>query len=313
MKLAVIFNGQGGQYTGMGVDFLGGFKPARDVFATFERVIGESVSDWLEADDLLAQTRYSQPAILATSLAIFNSIQPQLPAITYMAGLSLGEYASLAAAGYLNMDQVAWLVNQRGLIMGQACRQLKETTDVAMAAAIRQPADQVEDLVSTLQEQEEAIYLANFNSSQQIILGGSKSALAAYSDLAKQKGSKKLLPLKVEGPFHTPLMSEACQPFAEALAQVDFQPGQVPVISNTLVQPHQLETVKETLVRHLVESVYWKQTMDYFADQGVSHIIQIGPGDTLVKMAKHEGYNFNYLLIDSVADVDKISSFIVKE
>ncbi|MGX7107616.1 ACP S-malonyltransferase [Hutsoniella sourekii] len=312
MKLAVIFNGQGGQYPGMGADFKEAYPQAQAVYQAFESVLGEPVADWAQSQERLSLTRYAQPAILATSLAIYNSIKDQLPAISYMAGLSLGEYTALTAAGYLTLESAADLINQRGLIMGQVCQDLSETSDVAMGAAVRLPLEAVQSLVKDVQDQGHEIYLANMNASTQTILAGRSEALAAYNQLAKSQGDKKLMPLKVEGPFHSPLMEGACQPFRQVLENTDFQAGQVPVISNTTLEVHQPATIKETLVRHLVEPVHWKQTMDYFQAQGVTHVVQIGPGDTLVKLAKREDYDFDLLLVDKISDIEVIETVINK-
>lgn len=118
------------------------------------------------------------------------------------------------------------------------------------------------------------------------------------------------MPLKVEGPFHTPYMAPVCDPFSEALKQVPFREMEVPVVSNTTVAPHTTEEVRELLVRHLVEPVRWKETIDYLVAEGVTKVIQIGPGKTLANLLKREEKAPETLVIDKVDDVEKIEHFI---
>lgn len=119
-----------------------------------------------------------------------------------------------------------------------------------------------------------------------------------------------MMPLKVEGPFHSPYMEPVCEPYKEALTQIDFHEGNSPVISNTTVKPHEVETIDDLLVRHLVEPVRWQETIDYLVDKGVTKIIQIGPGKTLANLLKREPNAPETLVIDKISDVDKIENFI---
>lgn|SRR5699024_1411032 len=302
MKLAVIFNGQGSHYKDMGLDFYETFDEAKQVIQVAEKITGYPIHSWLSNPKPLAQTKYAQPTITATSLAIYNSIAHHLPAIAFMAGLSLGEYTSLVASGMLTLEQGLRLNKERGYIMGEVCERISQVDPKSMAAVLQVPRDVVESLVSGLED----ITIANYNSKQQIIVAGTKVSINQLNSALKDQGYKRTMPLKLEGPFHTPYMSEATKPYQTVLKAVQFNEEDVPVISNTTLKPHTSETVKKTLVKHLTEPVRWSETIDYFVKQGVTHIVQIGPSETLAKMIRRDKIDVKVIVIDSVEDISKL-------
>ena len=311
MSLAIIFNGQGAHYKGMGQDFAQEFPEAQAVYEKVEALTDYPVREWITDDfEALKQTRYAQVAIAATSLAIYQSIEAKLPAIDFMAGLSLGEYTSLMASGALNFDEGFQIIKTRGQLMTAHCEKLKETSDIAMEAVMKMPLGEIKTLIAEINASEEKLYLANLNSSTQVTIAGTKEATADFKSLARERGYKRVMSLKVEGPFHSPYMADVCEPYGQALSEVTFQIGDVPVISNTTVEPHTPESVQDLLVRHLVEPVRWQETIDYFVAQGVTKIIQIGPGKTLANLLKREENVPETLVIDKIDDVEKIESFI---
>ena len=312
MKLAIIFNGQGAHYEGMGLDFQAAYTEAKTEFDTAETVTdGMQIRQWIESDlDQFKATRNAQVAITATSLAIFNSIAPTLPAISFMAGLSLGEYTALMASGMLSKTGGYQLLKERGEIMSQHCEQLASSTPVQMLAVMNMPFDQIESLVNEINIEHPELYTANINSNQQVIIAGTETTTQVFKERAKELGYKKTMPLKVEGPFHSPLMSGTQASFATALEKVTFTQAEIPVISNTTVTPHNLATINELLVRHLVEPVKWRQTIDFLTEQGVTHLIQIGPGKTLAQLLKREKNAPACLVIDKVEDVADIQPFL---
>lgn len=311
MSVVIIFNGQGAHYQEMGQDFVQNFPEARTVFEEAEAVTDYPIRQMITEDfDKLQETRYAQVAITATSLAIYRSIQEQLPAIDYMAGLSLGEYTSLIASQSLSFDEGFRLLKQRGYLMGKHCHILRDSSDIVMEAVLKMPLDEVKAVIDEVNQEQEQLYLANQNSSSQMIIAGPKEAISQFKQSAREQGYRKTMPLKVEGPFHSPYMEAVCQPYKETLAEVDFHEGEVPVISNTTVAPHSVDGVRELLVRHLVEPVRWQETIDYFGDHGVTKIIQIGPGKTLASLLKREANAPEALVVDKIADIDKIEDFI---
>lgn len=311
MSLAIIFNGQGAQYKEMGQDFVDTFPEAQAVYEKVETLTNYPVRQWITDDfEALQETRYAQVAISATSLAIYESIQAKLPAIDYMAGLSLGEYSSLIASRMLSFEDGFKLIKKRGQLMTAHCQKLRESSDIVMAAVMKMPLEEIKAVLDEVNEAEEKLYLANLNSSTQVTIAGTIEALEQFKELARNQGYKKIMPLKVEGPFHSPYMVSVCDPYKDALAQITFSEGEISVISNTIVEPHQIENVKDLLVRHLVEPVRWQETIDYFVDQGVTKIIQIGPGKTLANLLKREPNAPETLVVDKVVDVKKIEEFL---
>lgn len=308
MKLAIIFNGQGAHYENMGEDFIAEYPVAKELMQQIESVTDYPIQEWINQDiDVLSKTKFAQPAIAAISLVIYQSIAPLLPAVSYMAGLSLGEYSALIASGAISIEAGFSLLKARGEIMSEQCRKLKDTTDVQMVAALNMPLEVIQE---TLLEVDPLLplYIANYNSPGQIVLGGVVEAINQFSEIAKAKGYRKIMPLRVEGPFHTPLMQDAVDDFEKALADIEFGQANVEVISNFTVEPHQLSTIKEHLANHLVQPVQWQQTIEYFVDQGVTHLIQIGPGKTLAALLKRQENVPKVLVIDKVEDVQALES-----
>ena len=314
MTLAIIFNGQGAQYEGMGLDFNEQIPMAKSVFDTAEEVTDYSIREWIESDqEKFNQTQFSQPAIAAVSLAVFHSLKeayPQVANAKYMAGLSLGEYSSLMASGMLSLEDGFKLLKERGRLMTEHCQVLEESQPVQMAAVIAMPLDEIKALVEEIHSEETPLYIANLNSTSQIIIAGVKDSITTFRKRAKEAGYKKVMPLKVEGPFHSPLMQAVCEPFKEVLANYIFNTGSTPVISNTTLEEHTPERVSDLLVRHLVEPVRFQETIEQFYNQGVTHLIQIGPGPTLANLLKHEENVPKCLVIDKVADLTLVPEFL---
>lgn len=311
MSLAIIFNGQGAHYKGMGLDFVKAYPEAEQTFDQAEQITGYPLRKWL-ADDIapLAQTQYAQVAIAATSLAIYHSIQAELPDISHMAGLSLGEYTSLIAGELLGFEEGMKLIQKRGQLMTSHCETLREESDIVMEAVMKMPLDEVRTVLAEINESAEKVFLANINSSTQITIAGTTEAVDEFKLLAKERGYKRMMPLKVEGPFHTPYMAPVAEPFQEALEEVTFQEPTIPIISNTTVQPHNVVDIRDWLTRHLTESVRWQETMDHFMSKGVDKVIQIGPGKTLANLLKRETNASEILVLDKIDDLEKLADFI---
>lgn len=311
MSLAILFNGQGAHYKGMGQDFVETYPEAQVVFEKVEKMTNYPVREWITEDfDALAQTQYAQVAIAATSLAIYESIQNKLPAIEYMAGLSLGEYSSLIASDMLSFEDGFNLIKTRGQLMTKHCETLRETTEIVMEAVIKMPLTEIQEVLDLVNEDEELVYLANLNSSTQVTVAGTKEAVDEFKAIAKERGYRKIMPLKVEGPFHTPYMAPVQNPYLKAVNAYEFKTGKAQVVSNTTVTTHVVDEVNDLLVRHLVEPVRWQETIDYLVDQGITKVIQIGPGKTLANLLKREKNAPETLVIDKISDVEKIEDFI---
>ncbi len=311
MSLAIIFNGQGAHYEGMGLDFAEKYPEAQKVYEKVETLTDYPIREIIKEDvEFLEQTRYAQVAIAATSLAIYKSIEKQLPAIDFMAGLSLGEYSSLIASGMLTFDEGFDVLKKRGQLMSDQCQTLGESSDIVMEVVLRMPLDEIKEVLAEVNEAATELYLANLNSSQQVIIAGTQAAVDRFKEIAREKGYKRMMPLKVEGPFHSPYMEAVCEPYADVLAGISLHEGKISVISNTTVEPHSVDKLKDLLVRHLVEPVQWEATIQYMINHGVTKVIQIGPGKTLANLLKREPNAPEALVIDKVDDLNKLTEFI---
>lgn len=314
MKVAVIFNGQGAHYEGMGLDFVEAYPQARETFNLAEAVTGLDIRGLVSENfEQLQETRYAQVAIATTSLAIYNSIASMLPEVSYMAGLSLGEYTALLASGSIDTKAGIQLIQHRGNIMGDHCTELAKGEPFQMAAVMKLPLDVIRQIVSEVHQADTPLYIANMNADHQTIIAGSQASLDRFAEAAKAEGLKRLLPLSVEGPFHTPLMQACCMPFRKVLENVAFAEGQTPVISNTTVQAHDADSFRENLVRHLVEPVHWVQTIAYLQAAGVTHVLQIGPGDTLSRLLKRDKVPLDHYVIDKVEDIEGLAAFLKED
>lgn len=312
MTLGIIFNGQGAQYPGMGLDFIQEFPESSKIIEKAQTITQLPLVDWLkEGGEVLSETRNAQPAIASVSLAIYHAIRTKLPAVSYMAGLSLGEYSALMASGMLSFERGIELLVKRGELMSTHCSKIAERCPSGLAAVVGLSADQVQKLVD--QTQCDELWLANFNADTQTVVAGSQSHLKELRKMAKKSNIKGIIPLKVEGPFHSPLMANIQDEYHEILQTYHFELSQIPVISNTDLSIHHPENIKKLLTQHLVSPVQWKQTIDLMISKGITHIIQIGPGDTLAKILKRDHVPVNTLTVDKIEDVAKIKTFIQEE
>lgn len=311
MKLAVIFNGQGAQYPGMGLDFAEHYDEAKKVYQVAEEVTGYPIREWIEEDqEVFKQTRHAQPGIAATSLAIYNSIAPKLnSAVQVMAGLSLGEYSALIASNMLSLEEGFSLLKKRGDIMSRVCEKLNNETNVQMLAVMLMPFEEIETLVEEIST-DSPLYIANINSNNQVILAGTTEATKAFRKEARARGYRRVMPLKVEGPFHSPLMEEARESYEPILEETNFQKGKIPVVSNVNLEVNTVDNVRDHLSKHMTQPVQWKQTIDQFMAQGITHVIQIGPGNTLGQLIERDQLDLPVLVIDKVDDVARIQNFL---
>jgi len=295
-KIAFVFPGQGSQSVGMGKD-LTQETTAQAVFDTFDKsfkAIETPASLNLPAgpeslslsqvcfegpDELLKRTLFTQPAILATSIAslcVFQKLSPSVkPA--FLAGHSLGEYGALYASGAITLEQAAELIQQRALLMERA-------PEGTMSAVLGLPAEKVAEVIKTWKSANpDAIAaLANDNSDAQVVISGERAALEALAPSLKEAGAKRVLPLPVGGAFHSPLMSPAAKTFESVLERFEFQNAQIPVITNVDAQPEQTAiNLRNKLARQIDHSVLWTPTMRRLVQEGVNTVIEFGPGKVL--------------------------------
>jgi [acyl-carrier-protein] S-malonyltransferase len=287
-KIAFLFPGQGAQFVGMGKDLYDNFPRARDIF---HRASDQLDFDLVELcfsgpEEKLAETQYSQPAILVTSIAFLEVAknETRLAAVkpAAAAGLSLGEYTALVLAGSLRFEDAVQLVYRRGRAMAAAGKKCKGS----MLSVIGLGEAQINEVV-TKASPAGVVTTANYNSAEQIVLSGEPKALAEAERIAKEMGARGTVELKVSGAFHSPLMKPAADELATALADLEISRPQTPVVSNvTADYISHADQIRELLIRQLTHPVLWNQSMQKLIADGVNGFYEIGPGRVLAGLMK---------------------------
>jgi len=284
MKIAFVFPGQGSQAVGM-LDSFADCAPALEVVRRADAALGEPLSALIAkgpAEDL-ALTVNTQPALLATSLAIYaawrdaGGPQPQV-----MAGHSLGEYSALAAAGVFALDDAVRLVRFRAQAMQEAV-----PLGTGSMAAILGLSDDAVRQACVEAAQGEVVEAVNFNAPAQVVIAGHKGAVERACEAARRLGAKRALPLAVSAPFHSSLLTPARERLAQRLATTAMAAPRVPVINNIDVSAEQdLERIRDALARQAAGPVQWSQIVAKMAAGGVTHIVECGPGRVLSGLVK---------------------------
>ena len=281
-KTGVLFAGQGAQKLGMAKDLYDAFDIVRNTYAEASEILGYDLRELIDHDDeKLAETKYTQPAILTTSVAILRLLESKGFTYDVVAGLSLGEYSALVASGSLSFADALRLVAKRGQYMAEAA----PTGSGKMVAVMNTPADVIEAACQTASEKG-IVSPANYNTPAQIVIGGEVVAVDEAVALLTQAGVKRMIPLKVSGPFHTALLAPASEKLAAELEQVDFQAFTKPLISNTTARVMPFDEIKTLLTRQVKEPVKFYESIETMISLGVTECIEIGPGKVLSGFVK---------------------------
>ncbi len=301
-KTAIIFPGQASQYVGMGKDLYETHSVVKELYQFASDEIGEDMAklSFEGPAERLKETRFTQPAILIHSLAILKILRDNLPKADFTAGHSLGEYGSLALSGALSFEDAIRAVVKRATLMEEACRKNPGT----MAAVIGLDEQKIEDICKAAST-DGVVVPANFNSTNQIVISGDLSAVERACPLCKEAGAKRAMILQVGGAFHSPLMAPAKSGMEEYLEELTFAVPKIKIVPNvTAVAESDPENIKKLLLEQLTAPVKWQQTMQFFNEQGVDQIIEIGPGKVLAGLAKREMSGATIINIDKQEDID---------
>jgi [acyl-carrier-protein] S-malonyltransferase len=278
-NIALIFPGQGAQKVGMGREFYEADPAARDVFEKASQVLGEDIAKVIfeGPQDKLMSTAYCQPAIFTMSMAALAAFRASDKSknvlVKFTAGLSLGEYSAMCAAGAISFADGLRLIQKRGAFMEEAVK----ANPGKMAAIIGFDKDKLVGICKTA-----GCEIANFNAPDQIVITGKTDALAKACQLIAEQGGKKVIPLDVSGAFHSSLMKPAADKFAEALKGVEFKVSDVKVISNVSAKPQcTVEELRQNLPRQIYSSVLWVDSMNFLLSQGITDLVEVGPGRVL--------------------------------
>lgn len=304
-KRAFLFAGQGAQYLGMARDLYEQYDVVKATFEEASQVLGYDVRALIDQDEeKLNQTRYTQPAILTTSLAIYRllaekGIQPDM-----VAGLSLGEYSALVAAGALDFKTAVALVAKRGTFMEEAA----PAGSGKMVAVLNADVTLIEEACQTA-SQLGVVSPANYNTPGQIVIGGDVAAVDKAVGLLKEAGVKRLIPLNVSGPFHTALLKPASEQLAQVLAETEFADFQLPLVGNTEADVMETGRIKELLTRQVMEPVRFYDSIAKMQEAGVTEFIEIGPGKVLSGFMKKIDKS---AVVYSVESVETLTALLEK-
>ncbi len=298
-KIAFIFPGQGAQACGMGKDFYEQTETGKRIFDKATQLMGFSMPQLcFEENDRLDITEYTQAAMVTASIAMMrvleeNGIKPDVAA-----GLSLGEYCALAAAGVMSDEDAIWTVRQRGILMQEAV----PVGEGAMAAILALDAAVIEEVTGAM----EGVWIANYNCPGQIVISGEKAAVEEACEKLKAAGAKRAVMLNVSGPFHSGMLTAAGEKLGQVLSRVELHEPRIPYVANVTAQyVKSAAEVKELLTRQVSSSVRWQQSVEAMIGDGVDTFIEIGPGKTLAGFMRKISRDVKTLNVEKLEDIGK--------
>jgi [acyl-carrier-protein] S-malonyltransferase len=306
-QLAFIFPGQGSQAPGMGKDIAEASPAARRVFDEIDEALGFSISRlcFEGPEDQLRLTSNTQPAILATSIAILAAIRERYPALEpdVVAGHSLGEYSAIVCAGGLKAPAAAKIVRARGEFMQDAV-----PVGVGAMAAILGP--DIDEIRSICDEaaQGQVCSPANVNSPEQIVIAGNTEAVTRAIEIAKGRGVRKSLMLPVSAPFHCALMTPAEERLRPILEAADFHPLYIPLVTNVDASPVGTDhAVRNALIRQVASPVRWTESVQQMIGMGVKKFVEVGPGAVLAGLVKRIDKSVEVVSVNNVATLEALN------
>jgi [acyl-carrier-protein] S-malonyltransferase len=307
IKVAYVFPGQGSQSVGMGLDLYVHYASAKEVYDQVDEILGFPLSRlcFEGPEEDLIQTINVQVAILATSIACLKAAEEvtkyALPHPTFVLGHSLGEFTALVVAGVLNLPDAVRLVRERGRLMHEAGKRKRG----GMLAIMGLDLAAVENVCLSV-----GTTVSNVNCPGQIVVSGSQENLEKARRLAQLKGARRVIPLKVSGAFHSPLMEPALEGLKNAVSTITLNKPIMPIIGNVTNQPiTSVETIKEEIISQIVHCVKWQQSVETTIAKGVTTFFEIGPGDVLTGLIKRTSPGAQTFNINTLDSLNAISNW----
>ena len=303
-KLAFIFPGQGAQYVGMGKDFYENIPTCREIIQKAGEISGVSLEEiCFEENEKISITEYTQIAMAAVEAAILKALEEKSIFPDMTAGLSLGEYSAILASGAMSMEDIFYTVRKRGIYMQEAVPE-----GGAMSAVLGMEAETIEKIC---QDTEGTVSVANYNCPGQIVITGEEKAVQRACQKLKEAGAKRILPLKVSGPFHCRLLKSAGKKLSNVLEEISLQDIRIPYISNVTAKAvTDKEDIKELLVQQVSSSVRWQQCIETMIEDGVDTFVEIGPGKTLSGFMRKISRDVEVMNIQTVEDFNKVTQIL---
>jgi [acyl-carrier-protein] S-malonyltransferase len=305
-RVAFVFPGQGSQAVGMGRAWADSWDSAREIFEKADEALGFELSAlcWDGPEEDLQLTANTQPAILTASVAVHSAVAARGLEAVLMAGHSLGEYSALVAAGAIDFADAVRLVRRRGELMQEAV----PVGEGAMAAILGLDEAAV-GRITVAAAGDEVCSVANLNSPVQTVISGSAAAVGRAMELAGEAGARRVIPLAVSAPFHSPLMAPARAGLEPSLAAVEFRKAAVPVVTNIDARPSvKADAVRDALARQVDGPVRWVESVQWMVDEGgVEAFVEIGPGAVLTGLIRRIARGVPAINIANPEDLEKLA------
>ena len=284
MKKAYVFPGQGAQFAGMGKDLYDSNMSARSLFQKADDILGFKITEVMfgGTDDDLRRTDVTQPAVFLHSVISFMSaVEQGMPLPQMVAGHSLGEFSAMVACGALDFESALRLVSARAHAMQEACELQKGT----MAAVLKMEDSQVEEACAKVTD--DIVVAANYNSPGQVVISGTPAGIERATDILKEMGGKRIVPLSVGGAFHSPLMQPAAEKLEKAIRNTHFNEPKCPIYQNVDALPQSdPDKIAGNLIKQLTSPVRWTQTVNNMLADGATEFTEFGPGQVLCGLIK---------------------------
>lgn len=301
-KKAFIFPGQGAQYVGMGKQFYEQFEDSREFFDKASDILGFDMSKLcFEDNDDINQTEYTQVAILTVCAAILAQINKTNVKPDVCAGLSLGEYVALYESKVLSYEDAVRLLRKRGILMQESVPDGKGS----MSAVIGMDADKIDEICAGI---DGIVSVANYNCPGQIVITGEKEAVEKASEELKEAGARRVIPLKVSGPFHSQMLCGAGEELSKVLDTVDIKKPEIPYVANVNASYVDSDSnIASLLTEQISSPVKFMQSVEKMIEEGVDTFIEIGPGKTLSSFVKKISRDVKVINIENPEDLSKLS------
>lgn len=305
MKIAFLFPGQGAQTVGMGKDIYDKYEEARKIYDSASKILKIDIAKlcFESTEEELARTENTQIAVLVTSLAILEVIKNKNIKANICTGLSLGEYTALIYSGYLSFDDGIKLIQKRGYYMENNVP--KEA--FKMVAIIGLNSNEIEEVCNQINKNGEFVVPANYNYSNQTVISGNKEAVEKAVEVLKDKGAKKVVELKTNGPFHTVKLNEAKELFTKELEKIEFKKGNIKVIKNIDGLTYKdNDDIKNILSNHIVNPVRFDKAINLMKDNQIDTYIEIGPGKTLSGFVKKDNKEAKVMNVSNIETLENL-------